>query len=182
MSNECLTKREQFYHNEPEGDIIYEGFDMMTTIERTDDQLVIKVLLPKKIDWLALSDQLWCEVRAISSWAWDLMHRERLTSFDSIEPIQTLESTEEAYWKLSDKERQDDLYLYFTDDYNWVMYENDEFYLFRYDLHKDDHRLLVRNEVEAMHFWPKDDVGAMVGFLRRWYYRVTGDSEEEAQD
>lgn len=182
MSNECRTKREQFYRNEPEGDIIYEGFDLMTTIERTDDLLVIKVILPKSIDWMALADQLWCEVSAIARWAWDLMRREKLTSFDGIEPIQTLDDATEAYWKnLSDEERDEDLYLYFTDDYNWVMYENQDSYLFRYDLHKDDRRMGVHDEVDAMFFWPEDDLGAMVGFLRRWYHRVTGYTEDEEQ-
>ncbi len=182
MSKECLTKREQFYHNEPEGDIIYEGFDLMTTIERTDDLLVIKVILSKNIDWMALADQLRCEVKAINRWAWDLMHRERITNFEGIKPIQTFDDANEAYWSLSDKERENDLYLYFTDDYNWVMYENQDSYLFRYDLHKDDRRLGVTNEVDAMHFWPWDDLGAILGFLQRWYYRVTGYAEDETQD
>lgn len=181
MSKECLTKREQFYQNEPEGDIIYDGEDYMTTIERTEDLLIIKVLLSKDIDWLSLADQLSCEVRAIAQWASN-MKMQKVTNYEAIEPIRTWQELNQHYWSMSQEELDEDKYLYFYDTYNWVMYECQDGYLFRYDLHKDDRRLGVDDEVDAMRFWPWDDLGAMISFLRRWYYRVTGTNDTPDDD
>jgi len=174
-------KVEQFYHDLPEGDLLYES-DNFTTVERLEDRLIIKVYGSKYENWKQLADFLRCETRLIHDWGWELM-RKRLKDWSEIDTIKRNERFDKARLDNYHAMKGDDpyLYMYFHDDKNWVMYEGPEEYLFIYELHTHDYDL-SRNDIDALEFNPNDEVEHIYWFLMQWHDRVNGYPDDEEDD
>ena len=171
--NDCWTEREKFWQNQEEGELVYDSCEG-TTVERLEDGLRIKVQLPKTLNWMQLADQLRCEIREMRHWAWDLIRKKGLERFDQLEVIERDPTVRERFEQLAFTPQDPFLFLYFYDEQNWVMYENDNDYLFVFDLSNDNKYLGTRDQLDALHFTPNDCLCYMSSWLERWYERVNG--------
>lgn len=174
-TGDCWTVREQFWENEEEGDLVYDSCEG-TTAERLEDGLRIKVLLPKRLNWMQLADQLRCEVREMQLWAWGLM-RKGVSRFDQLVVIERDPAVRERFGKMAYTSQDPFLFLYFYDEKNWVMYESDDEYLFVFDLSNDNNYMGAAHQVDALHFTPHDCLSYISSWLERWYDRVNGYNE-----
>lgn len=183
MENEIVTTRTKTYRDCCEGELLYQyGF---TSIECTTDRIIIKVKVEKHQNWLQIADSVNCAVIMINNWAYDRLHRDGIQNFASLPVIER-----EAEWESLRQEEfvhadDPDLgcsfdYRYFYDIQNWVMYENDYFYLYVYEMEvKDIYNNGIESQVDALAFWTPEDLKSMLEFLRAWYYRVTGVDEDK---
>lgn len=179
MEREFITTKKPVYRDEAEGDLLYD--DGNTTVERTDDRMIVKVRVGKFQNWMQLADEFRCSVAMQSRWAME--HRK-----DDKEKIAELPAIvrDEVFEERRNEMRIDNsdpfLYVYFHSSYNWVIYEGETEYLFLYEMEiKDMYALAIPDQIEALYFWPKDDAGAITDFLRSWYYRVNGYPEDEEE-
>lgn len=173
-TQDCWTQREQFFYNDPEGDLVYDSGEC-TTVERLEDGLRIKVRIDKSLNWREMADVLRCEVLVMKKWA-EKLRRQQLT-FADMEVIER-DPDEMKRWKeLSYTDQSPYLYLYFYDELNWVMYENDDEYLFVFDFSFDNIYLGAKG-MEGLSFTPWDCLCGVTSWLCRWYDRVNGYQEE----
>jgi len=177
-ANDCWTERVQFFHNDREGDLVYDSTEG-TTVERTDEGLRIKVQLPKCLNWLELADMLSCEVRVLSHWAHE-KHRKKIEIAD-LEVIERDPEFEKRRDEMFYTDQDPFLFLYFYDEKSWVMYENDEDYLFVFDLANDNNYMLAEG-MDGLFYTPHDCLCGVYSWLQRWYYRVNGDDAEDCDD
>ncbi len=184
MENEFITTRKNIYRDEALGDLIYHD-QCSTTVERTEDRIIIKVLLEKEQNWLQLADQLFASVAVMSNWVWDRICQDHVEYFSELPALKRDEWEEEQRMKALFTPTDPWNYLYFHSTSNWVIYENDMDYLFLYEMEiKDSYPLGIDHQLDALHFWPQDDLGMVTIFLRSWHDRVNGyrpDPEEEAE-
>lgn len=179
MSKECFTTRELTYRDEMEGELVYESEFGTTTVERTDERMIVKVRISKFQNFMQTADELWCELKLLSNWLWE-KEKARLTDISQLEALPRDEEACKYRIDMWRDDRDPYLYMYFHSDYNWVIYENDEQYLFLYEMPiTDKYELGISEQIAALGFWTKDDAGAIVDFLRSWYERVNGFSEVE---
>jgi len=172
-TKDCWTERQTFYNNLPEGDLVYDSLEG-TTVERLEDGLRIKVQLLKDTNWLQLADQLSCEVHVLTDWARQL--RRKKITFDQMEVLERDQEKVDEIYRQFQTEADPTLYMYFYDDTNWVIYDNDHFYLFVFDL-SFDNNYLGASGMEGLSFTPHDCLCGVYSWLRRWYHRVTGYQE-----
>lgn len=175
-TKDCWTERESFYHDDPLGDLVYDSCEG-TTIERTDEGLRIKVHISKFMNWLQIADTLSCEVRVMKNWAFKLKCKKV-----TIPELEVLERDPEEMerWRKAYGDNDPYLYLYFYDELNWVIYENDEEYLFVFDLTYDNNYLGAEG-MDALSFTPHDCLCGVYSWLRRWYDRVNGYPQEDEE-
>lgn len=169
-TEDCWTERETFYHDDPIGDLVYDSLEG-TTIERTDEGLRIKVRISKMENWLQAADLLSCEVRIISDWAHKLRRAKK--TFADLEVLERDPEIEQLRERLYYKDNDTFLYMYFYDELNWVMYDNDDEYLFMFDLTYDNNYLMATG-MDALGFTPYDCLCGVCSWMRRWYDRVNG--------
>ena len=174
----CWTERQRFFHNAEEGDLIYDSGDG-TTVERLEDGLRIKVVLSKYQNWRQLADMLRCEVRALGDWAWDLGARGHIEQMEDLEVVERdpMEQRRREDLEFADNDPYD--FMYFYDDHHWVVYENDDEYLFLFDLSQDNCYMGTDNLIDALNFTPDDCLGYLISWLGRWFLRVNGYPETE---
>lgn len=172
----CLTLREQFHHERPEGEAIYESNSKATRVERSEDRLVIKVWIDKGTPWDVLESKLSEEVRQVQQWAYEM----RCCGLDIVSDDVVIESIDEIIEQRKqikfDEGYDPWLYQYFNDLQHWVMYENDELYLFRYDVPYESRRVQSAKSVSmAIERHIMDDLWSTRRFLVRWFKRVNGE-------
>lgn len=180
MEKDFVTRRKQIFRDEAEGDLLYD--DCLTTVERTDDRIIVKVRVGKYQNWLQLADEFWCSLVVMDGWAFGEWSagRQKIAEVESIERNEVFEN-HRIDMLLDDHDPF--LYSYFHSVQNWVMYESDDEYLFLYELEiKDMYCLAITSQTEALHFWPKDDAAYLTDFLRAWYYRANGYPEEKDEE
>ena len=153
MEKEIVTTRTKTYRDNREGDLVYQYGN--TSIERTDDHIIIKVMAEKHQNWLQLADFLNCAVTMVKSSELNIIERDA--------EWEAFRDEEFAHADNPDVGCTFD-YRYFYDIRNWVMYENDFHYLFVYETENIDNA--------------PEDLKAMLDFLTSWYYRVTGTDED----
>lgn len=185
MPQETLTTRTRSYRDEAEGTLLYDDEGMLT-VERTEDKMIFKMSTDKHQNWLQVADELWCAVRMVDDWLTYSWMKEGKENFADLEEIGRDPEWEEFRQKEYEKyiNHGDDafLYLYFYDTYNWVLYENDEQYLFLYEMPiQESYELVGKHQVEAFAFWLNDDVAMMLHFLKSWYHRVNGYPETDEE-
>lgn len=182
MTKKDFTTKKLTYREEMEGELVYES-DFGTTVERTDEKMIVKVYADKYQNFMQTADDLWCELCLLSNWLWE---REREDKFSDIGHLPALPRDEEEREHRNDmwyNERDPYLYMYFHSTYNWVMYENEEQYLFLYEMPITNmYELAITRQLEALRFWTKDDAGMMIAFLRSWYERANGYADVEEDE
>lgn len=161
--NDCWTERETFFRNEPEGDLIYDSCEG-TTAERTAEGVRIKVTVSKRLNWMQVANRLSCELIVMSNWAFEQMRQGK-----RIADLEVLERTPEA----ESYDPDADPLLYFYSVQHWVMYENDDAYLFVFDLARDN-SYLGSEDIDGLQFTPRDCLSGIYSWLKRWYDRVNG--------
>lgn len=180
MPKENFTTQELTYRDEAMGDLVYRS-EVGTTVERSDDRVTVKVYVDKYQNWMETADNLWSELLQLSQWLLGL-ERNGLKDFAEMETLQRDEDEEK---ERDDAWRRDDdpyLYLYLHSTYNWVMYENQDQYMFLYEMPiKDMYELAITRQIEALDFWARDDAGMILSFLRGWYHRANGFCEEDEE-
>lgn len=178
--NEFITTRERIYHAEVRGDVIYDAD--FASVERTEDRIIIQMRLDMLQNWLQLCDQMWCAMFCLSEWARKKMKEDKNMKFADIKPILTLERYQESSEEVS-IDGDVNFFYYFHSDNNWVMYENENEYLFLYEMEiKDHYDMGIDSQIEALSFFPSDHMGGISDFLHSWFYRVNGYPAEEVMD
>lgn len=183
MEQEMVTRRVKVFKDKREGDLVYQYGG--TSVERTEDHIIIKVMAPRHENWLQLADFMDCAVIGINNWGYDKMKEEDIWDFAQL-PVQKRDAEFERFRDEDAKFAEDPEigsafdYKYFYDIQNWVMYENELQYLFVYEMEfKDVYNNGIESQVDALAFWAHEDLKTMLEFLRAWYYRVNGVEEGE---
>ena len=68
------------YRDEAEGALLYDDMGM-STVERTDEKMIVKIYIEKHQNWLQVADELWCAVRVLKSWLNDLSRKQGMKHF-----------------------------------------------------------------------------------------------------
>lgn len=180
MEKEFFTRRELTLRNEAEGELVYES-ELETTIECTPEKAIIKVFISKYQNYMATADDLWCEVLLACQWLSTQTVAGR-KDFSDLVPIKRNEVLEKNRDEMYLRDDDPFLYMYFHSAQNWVVYENDDEYMFLYELPVQDmYELGIKGQISALQFWAKDDVGSVTSFLRSWFERVNGfDGDQDA--
>lgn len=180
MSKENFTTRELTYRDEALGDLVYKSA-FGTTVERSKDRVSVKVYVDKYQNWMETADDLWCEIRLLSNFLHEL-RRKRLKDFAEMDALPRDEEEEKKRDDAWMRDNDPYLYVYFHSTYNWVMYENDNQYMFLYEMPiQDMYELAITHQIEALDFWTRDDAGMILSFLRGWYHRANGYCEEDEE-
>lgn len=173
------------YRDEAEGALLYDDMGI-STVERTDEKMIVKIYIEKHQNWLQVADELWCAVRVLKSWLNDLSRKQGMKHFADLPETERNQEweqhREESYKNYYEKGIDDFLYVYFYDTYNWVLYENEELYMFLYEMPiQNDNEFVYKHQVENFAYWLDDDVAMMLHFLKSWYHRVNGYPETDEE-
>lgn len=176
-------KHEAFINDIPQGELVYVS-EVMSSLERTDNEMIFTTRVPKGVKWLDMAMLLAQECRLLCHWAFEL--RTRIESFEELPEIERPgyffgdeDENEDGNEDENEDEYEDrnslELFMLTHHEGWWEMYEGDENYLLRYRLPKCEHYPLdCRNDLDALEFLPNDESGLLVSFLTTWYYRVNG--------
>lgn len=151
-------EKRQVYMDSSEG-LLYYASEGGTTMELAGEKLLVKYRASKFIDWKTLSDMLFKEMSDLAEWGF----RQMENKVESLSPIGR------------EKRRQDAYLPFFIDDEGWVMYANDDSYLFVYEVDfSEQPQVSSATDFASICYLPMDALGNMTTFLTEWYMRTHG--------
>lgn len=139
--------------------LLYYSSEGGTTMELADEKLLVKFRASKFTNWMTLSEILFDEMAKLSEWGFQQVENE----VKSMKPIGR------------EKRRQDTYLPFFEDEEGWVMYANDDSYLFVYEVDfSQQPQVSSATDFAAICYLPMDALGNMTTFLHEWYLRTNG--------
>jgi len=172
---------EQFYYDGPEGDLVYETESELGIVEQRDKLFTVKIYMPQDVPWNEMAGLFSAEVAEIFSWS---KAKEGMPG-DTVKNPHFVAHNYESDKYLEDDERDkrepgndasrrqySRFYSTGKELKHWVMFQNDEEYLFVWQGELWEH---LDDLIEDM----KDNAYYIARFLQSWYDRVNGITKED---